>query len=255
MHIATSRGALLIVVAVIALVLAMTWTKQAAAGQDYRFAGEPVRAASSEGGYVATEELFHTRAIAIPTNRFLGKWQNLVVSIMGAASVLDVCGEVKTTCSQAAIHWASFLSAIRSLPKSEQIDLVNGYVNQHIEYTNDRLATGAKDDWASPFQAIGALGDCEDYAIAKYVSFILLGFSDEQLRLVIVKDLNIGEMHALTTVSTGETTYVLDNRFERVTPHHDVKVYQPIYSFNQKQSWLHVARSLGYRSARDEPAS
>lgn len=245
----------LVTIAVIAPVLAMIWTKPVTAGQDYRFAEEPQSMSSSDRRPAATDDLFQTKAVAIPTNRFRGKWENLAASMAGAASPLDACDDVKAPCSQAAIRWVSYLSAIRSLPKGEQIGLVNRYVNEHIKYTSDNQATGVRDLWINPFQATGGRGDCEDYAIAKYVSLIFLGFSDEQLRLVIVRDLNMGEMHALTTVSVDETIYVLDNRFESVLPHRDVTIYQPIYSFNQRQSWVHVVRSVGYRPVMDDPAS
>lgn len=233
----------LVTIAVIAPVLAMIWTKPVTAGQDYRFAEEPQSMASSNRRSAATEELFHTKAVAIPTNRFRDKWDNLLKSLTGASSPFDVCDGVKATCSEAAAHWVSYLSAIRSLSKREQIGLVNGYVNRHINYANDGRASGLRDHWASPFQAIGSRGDCEDYAVAKYFSLISLGFSDDQIRLVIVRDLNVGEMHALTTVSIDGNIYILDNRFDRVLPDNDVLIYRPIYSFNQSQIWVHVGKS------------
>src|SRR4029079_4655071 len=109
-----------------------------------------------------------------------------------------------------------------------QIALVNRYVNWHITYADDDKAYGNRDHWASPFEAIGGRGDCEDYAVAKYFSLISLGFSDDQIRLVIVRDVKTGALHALTTVSLDGTAYVLDNRLVRVVRDRDISIYKPI---------------------------
>jgi predicted transglutaminase-like cysteine proteinase len=212
----------------------------ASAGRDYGFEDE--RSPIGQTGN-PVQELFHTRAIAIPANRFRDKWDGLLKSLR-ATSVFEMCGGAKVACSGAANRWLSYLSAIRTLPKTEQIVLVNRYINWHIKYANDKSAYGAKDYWATPLQSIGGRGDCEDFASAKYFSLISLGFSDDQMRVVIVRDLNIGEIHAVMTISIGGQIYVLDNRSERVLRDSDVlSMYRPIYSFNQSQNWMHMSRS------------
>jgi predicted transglutaminase-like cysteine proteinase len=151
-----------------------------------------------------------------------------------------VCANGAGACSPAADRWVSYLAEIRQFPKSKQINLVNRYVNWHIRYADDRAAYGARDYWASPLQSMGASGDCEDYATAKYLSLLSLGFSDDQIRLVIVRDDSIGELHALTTVSLDGETFVLDNRSERVLRDSQISIYRPIYSFNKGQNWMHL---------------
>ena len=214
----------------------------ACAGRDYGFVDERSPVSKSETGNSA-QELFHTRAIAIPNNRFRDKWDGLLKSLK-ATSVFDMCGAARGTCSGAANRWLSYLSTLRTLPKTEQIVLVNRYINWHIRYANDNSAYGARDYWATPLQSIGGRGDCEDFASAKYFSLISLGFSDDQMRVVIVRDLNIGELHAVVTISLAGQIYVLDNRSERVLRDSDVlSMYRPIYSFNQSQNWMHMSRS------------
>jgi predicted transglutaminase-like cysteine proteinase len=231
-------------IAAIAMALAPSNPERAAAGRDFGFVQEPSDPAVAVREQAPPEDLLHTRAIAIPTNRFRDKWAGLVNSLTGAKNHFDVCSGANATCSAATARWLSYLSGIKRQPKEEQIVLVNRYVNRHIRYASDSSAYGAKDYWATPLQSIGGRGDCEDFASAKYFSLISLGFSDDQMRVVIVKDLKLGEIHALMTISIDAQIYVLDNRFERVMQEQDVlSMYRPIYSFNLHQNWMHMPRS------------
>ena len=59
------------------------------------------------------------------------------------------------------------------------------------------------DRWSAPLATLTTgRGDCEDYAIAKYVA----------LRLLIVRDLAGGEDHAVVAARIEEKWIVLDNR-------------------------------------------
>ena len=55
-------------------------------------------------------------------------------------------------------------------------------------------------------------GDCEDYAIAKYVALKQAGVSEDDVRLVIVRDLAAGEDHAVVAARLDDKWIVLDNR-------------------------------------------
>jgi predicted transglutaminase-like cysteine proteinase len=184
--------------------------------------------------------LFHTRAIPVPTNRFRHDWDDLIERYSASNGSLGACADEARGCPTATGRWVSYLAEIRTLPRKKQIVLINRYINWHIRYTDDRVAYGSKDYWASPLQSMGGRGDCEDYATAKYFSLLSLGFSDDQIRLVIVRDDSIGQLHALTTVSLDGETYVLDNRFQRVLHDSQIPTYRPIYSFNQSTNWMHL---------------
>ncbi|WP_237707120.1 transglutaminase-like cysteine peptidase [Pseudoalteromonas sp. BSi20652] len=55
------------------------------------------------------------------------------------------------------------------------------------------------DYWTTPLETLGrGLGDCEDYAIAKYISLRALGVIDDKLRLIYEKQ----KLRALTKRST-----------------------------------------------------
>jgi predicted transglutaminase-like cysteine proteinase len=241
-----------------AAALAAICTEPAAAVPYYGFFTSSVAEPDQQARAAAPSEpeLFHTRGVAIPTNRFRDSWAGVVSSLPSRpARITDACDSRRTSCSVGAARWLSYLSTIRNRPKLEQIALVNRYVNWHISYADDGKTYGTRDYWANPLQAVGGSGDCEDYATAKYFSLILLGFSDDQLRLVIVRDTKVDALHALTTVWLDGTAYVLDNRLERVMRDSDLSMYQPVYSFNQHQNWMHVAHLADAGTTARQPQS
>jgi predicted transglutaminase-like cysteine proteinase len=118
---------------------------------------------------------------------------------------------------------------------------VNGAVNAMITYRDDRSAYGKADYWATPTESLTGYGDCEDYAIVKYLSLIELGIPHDRMRIVVLKDNKRQIGHAVLAVSLGGVTYVLDNVRMRATPDSELPHYRPIYSFNQNRQWLNVA--------------
>ena len=55
-------------------------------------------------------------------------------------------------------------------------------------------------------------GDCEDYAIAKFVALRRAGIAPEDLRIVIMRDTIGGEDHAVAAVRLDGHWLTLDNR-------------------------------------------
>jgi len=68
------------------------------------------------------------------------------------------------------------------------------------KYITDKNNWGRKDYWATPAEFMKNFGDCEDYAIIKYLSLRQLGFKESELRVVAVKDLNLKVGHAVLIV-------------------------------------------------------
>ena len=82
-------------------------------------------------------------------------------------------------------------------------------------------------------------GDCEDYAIAKFMSLRQLGFDNGQMRVVVVDDLNLGVAHAILVVYLDGRAFVLDNQIASVVPAEIIRHYRPVYSINEDAWWLH----------------
>ncbi|MCH8238044.1 MAG: transglutaminase-like cysteine peptidase, partial [Proteobacteria bacterium] len=79
-------------------------------------------------------------------------------------------------------EWTKFLQALKGKDKLTQIRAVNYRMNK-AKYISDKANWGRKDFWATPGEFMANFGDCEDYAIIKYMSLQKLGFPEKSLRV------------------------------------------------------------------------
>jgi len=135
-------------------------------------------------------------------------------------------------------RWRIFLAKISQRPPREQLELVNAYLNKWL-YLLDPVNYGVKDYWATPKQFMLRSGDCEDYAIAKYMSLAHLGFPKDKMRVLVLQDLNLQTPHAVLLVEHEGEILMLDNQITKVIAADRVKHYKPIYSINEEAWWLH----------------
>ena len=139
--------------------------------------------------------------------------------------------------------WQAFLSEISSAPLSDQLYRVNRYIN-HVRYRTDERNWDRADFWAIPEQFFDRGGDCEDYAIAKYISLRSLGIPAEHLRVVVVYDRKIREDHAILVITAPDGIKVLDSNRKRVIDWEESsKRYSPYYSVNEQAVWIHNSKT------------
>lgn len=142
--------------------------------------------------------------------------------------------------------WAKFLKKLKGKGRYAQMKAVNTRMNK-AKYTSDKNNWGRKDYWATPGEFMARFGDCEDYAISKYLSLRALGFKERELRIVAVKDLNLKVGHAVLVVKLKDRKkrtryFVLDNQIKKIVEQHKIRHYQPIFSINRKFWWRHLPR-------------
>lgn len=135
-------------------------------------------------------------------------------------------------------NWKSKLSTLSGLSLVQMANGVNNMMNQ-VRYIGDQKNWGKSDYWETPIEFLTYGGDCEDFAIAKYVSLRALGVPDRAMRIAIVRDLQKGIPHAILIVYTEEGPMVLDNQIKRMTEASAISHYKPIYSINRTAWWLH----------------
>lgn len=131
------------------------------------------------------------------------------------------------------------ISHLQGQPISRMADGVNDVVNQ-IPYVNDSAIYGKTDYWATPMEFVKNGGDCEDFAITKYVSLRALGVPEERMRLVVLQDMQKNIPHAVLVVYTEKGPVVLDNQIKRALPVEKISHYKPIFSINRDSWWLHT---------------
>jgi len=136
-------------------------------------------------------------------------------------------------------EWLAFLDGLRHLSRAEQIKQVNLFANKKA-YILDMKNYGVEDYWATPNEFIKNNGDCEDYAIIKFMSLKWLGYDASKMRVVVVQDTNLRIAHAVMAIERDDTIYILDNQISEVLPHTAIFHYVPVYSVNEEKWWMHV---------------
>jgi predicted transglutaminase-like cysteine proteinase len=145
---------------------------------------------------------------------------------------------------------------------------INDFVNGSVKYVKDTERHGVIDYWAAPselfqptlvafpvilrgedgsahrvvmIKAKKKAGDCEDYAVSKYLIAKAFGFKN--MRVVVVQDMQMKVPHAILVVYLKNKIYVLDNQLSVVASHSRIHHYRPIYSVNEKNWWRHTPNS------------
>lgn len=165
------------------------------------------------------------------------KWTGMVSRYDRSRKVSDTeCGKTRFhPCSVS--DWKSLLDSARSKPLRQKMDIVNNWSNTH-PYIEDMMNWGMEDYWETPYEFMAISGDCEDYAISKYYSMRALGIPSEQMRIIVVQDLNLGGIiHAILGVYDGDNLYILDNQIKQVTPALKIFHYRPVYGINEDAWW------------------
>ena len=135
--------------------------------------------------------------------------------------------------------WQALVDSAQPLSPRRQVEVINGFMNRS-PYIVDPINWGVKDYWESPGQFLSRNGDCEDYAIAKYLTLRRLGFATDAMRIVVLQDTNLKIPHAVLVVTLDGKTLVLDNQIRRVVEARRIRHYQAIYSVNERNWWMHI---------------
>lgn len=135
--------------------------------------------------------------------------------------------------------WEALLITLADKPVMEQIAEINDFFNA-MPYVSDMDNYGVVDLWQTPYELMERGGDCEDYAIAKYISLKRLGVPEDRLRLLVVRDQKLGGIiHAVLEVKVGSEMRILDNQASDVRLASEVFHYQPLFAINEAQWWAY----------------
>jgi predicted transglutaminase-like cysteine proteinase len=136
-------------------------------------------------------------------------------------------------------EWKQNLESMRGLPLEEMAERVNDLANKQA-YINDSRNWGTSDYWETPVEFFNRGGDCEDFAIAKYISLRALGVPESRLRITILQDMQKNIPHAVLAVYTDDDVLILDNQIKSVRSSSSIGHYKPIFSINRTAWWLHT---------------
>lgn len=163
------------------------------------------------------------------------KWNDLQSRLRADDGAAAVCRSNQNACSEAARRYLAIVDIGREREGRVRLGWINRAVNMAIRPTSDWAQYGVADFWASPLQTLAnGAGDCEDYAIVKYVALRELGILPEDLRLVIVQDDKHEIGHAVVAVRYEQRWLILDNRTMAILDAEDVRYYRPLFSLDQQ---------------------
>ncbi len=192
------------------------------------------------GPAAALQSYFINNEVESDNIEMFPKWMDMLSRYkMQSLPYEKICGkEQYSTCKL--LGWQKFLEAQRGKKLMEQIVAVDHFINQY-PYVEDIVNWGVEDIWNTPYEFQQKGGDCEDYAISKYMSLRAIGVPEDKMRIVIVEDLNLGGViHAILIVFVDGQVYVLDNQIKQVILAVNIYHYKPIYSINETHWWRHL---------------
>lgn len=180
-----------------------------------------------------------------PANQMVS-WQTLLDRHMAQRADLLNCVSPRG-CKGRLKSFNRILDQARNLSEDEQLHLVNFYINRN-DYDHDRprreydeagRRVGVKrSEWITLYEFLRKDGDCEDYATSKYFMLRELGYTPDQLRVVVARVKRPRGYHAVLAVKRDDdSVWLLDSdNTIRKTSHGE---YRFVYAINEESIWDH----------------
>ena len=140
-------------------------------------------------------------------------------------------------------EWRRIVDLLTPLDARAKLEAVNTLVNRY-PYTPSAANWLEPNHWETPFEFFAKSGQCQDYAIAKFMLLRAAGVPNELLRVVVLRDRRLNLDHAVTVAYIDGEALMLDNQIPDVVPVSSVHHYQPYYSINETGWWLHDPNPL-----------
>ena len=189
----------------------------------------------------------------------LGPWKAIFFLLFGASvafagveldRLLQLAGQRYGDSGVASVNaWRDLLTETSNQPDTAKLRRVNDFFNRRIHFGDDSDIWGKRDYWATPLETLGrAQGDCEDFAIAKYVTLKLLGIPSDKMRLTYVKARIGGPQSSLVQAhmvlsyypAPNDEPLVLDNLISDIRPASRRADLTTIFGFNAEGLWVGV---------------
>jgi len=173
------------------------------------------------------------------------KWRGVEVDMIKEEKVLERCRADADSCPSYAAQFLRLINAVKSKSGRAELDEANRSVNAAIRYVSDYAQFGEADRWSAPLATFAtAKGDCEDYAIAKYVALRDAGFPIDDLRVILVRDRTLRQDHAVLAARLDGRWLILDSLRAELIEDSRVRNFTPIFAIDHRGVLL-LAASYG----------
>jgi predicted transglutaminase-like cysteine proteinase len=192
-------------------------------------------------------EPFGLYSFKAPDGVLWRKWRGVEADIDREKSVLEHCEQDLDSCPGYAAQFLRLIKATKSKSGRDQLDEVNRGVNIAIRYVSDMTQYGEADRWSAPLATFASgKGDCEDFAIAKYVVLREAGLPADHLRILLVRDRAIHDDHAVVAVRHDGRWLIMDNRYSNLmdanlTSDSEALSFTPLFAINDDGVHLFAA--------------
>ncbi len=185
--------------------------------------------------------------------RLQQKWTGVKKKLPRESRLLDQCRRDAEACTPAAKRFLAVIDKAMARTGWTRIAEINRAINLSIRATDDIAQYGVHDLWASPLMTFASgAGDCEDYAIAKYVALREVGVSAGDLRLVIVHDHFANEDHAVTAVRHEGHWLILGNKTLDIRQDTSIAAFDPLFVIDSDGvKWAKIRQPVPQRSWAD----
>jgi predicted transglutaminase-like cysteine proteinase len=204
------------------------------------------------------DEPFGLPTSTVTMGAVLEKWLGVKREVDNERLVLRICEENFASCqSQAALQFLAIVDSARGLEGRARLGEINRAINLKIRPMSDQALYGAEDVWSPPLATLAkGAGDCEDYAIAKFVALQEAGVSADDLRIVILRDDVREEDHAVVAARLDGNWLILDSRHFVMSEDQQVQdYYRPVFVIDHDGVKRYSGASSASEGARGlEPA-
>ena len=204
----------------------------------------------------APNEPFGMVAFRAPDGLLWVKWRKVESEIRADMQVLEDCrADAQQCASAAAVRFQAMVDEAREQPGRAKIETINRSINAAIRYMSNSAQHGVPDLWSSPLATLASgRGDCEDYAIAKYMVLREAGVAIDDLQLVLVRDRAAGQDHAVLAVRHDGRWLILDNRHLAMNEAAGLPHFMPLFAINHQGVKLFAAPYASRPSPEREAA-
>jgi predicted transglutaminase-like cysteine proteinase len=173
-------------------------------------------------------EPFSLATTMISAGPIVTMWEVMENRIRADREALMRCRETTERCSAAAQSFLAIVAEGRKHAGRARIGMINRAINL-------RIHTASVDYWTPPLETLAmGRGNCKQYAIAKYLALIEAGISENDVRLVIVRDLATAENHAVAAVRLNSDWLMLDNRWLNMVQDTDLRGVVPLFVLDRR---------------------
>ncbi|HYL33597.1 MAG TPA: transglutaminase-like cysteine peptidase [Stellaceae bacterium] len=197
----------------------------------------PARASYDPSSVSGAPQLYGSTAVFSRDLDAFPQWRDVMKRADAERGDGQICSAShETGCVPA--EWHDLIAELRHLPLMAKLQTVNAAINQH-PYVTTWQNWHRVMYWESPLEFLRRGGQCQDYAIAKYLALREAGVGDDTIRMLVPHVTSLDVDHAVLAADVDGQSYLLDNLNPAIVPASQVTDYRPYYAISASGFWAY----------------